>query len=862
MTLPAATRATVEALVRTHRQRADPDVETCRVIGVQARPEWQGPQSFPVEGETVRVAPCRSVLEVRVELADRADPDEWLVLVTDRDERDLGLDVMARLARRRLQSIDTWTAVAAAFNARTVDPAVRRTPDLASALLEHRPPSGYPPVVGTVLDRDTAWTALAERVLGVDGLDRDPAHAVLEWLASGNAAVGLAAISDSLADGWWGWLETHIGPVARFGRALATAGRPADAIALGLCGRVVLNADDVETAKVHGRFEQVVGAKLDDGSLTAVVEAAERAAQPRDLARAEAALRELDAVPLAARSNVLPAGFTARLATAAAALVAALEEPALGGEASAAVQACRSHREAATHEARLDALQMAIRLARRLGLPQLEEPRSLAEAAVWFASDSAAVDLGRARVWRGESEPSLAAAYVKLDGLLLALREAENERFGVLLADWLQSSSSDPRLVAVEDVLDNVVAPLASHGPVLLVVMDGLSWPTWAELAADLPRLGWDEVISEHAGSRLVGVATVPSATTFSRTSLLRGELRTGTAKDESKGFAEALAGKASGAPLFHKADLVPAAGGTVAPVVVEAIADIKRRVVGVVVNEIDDALAGGMQADRRFRIPEIGPLMTCLEAARNAGRICVITSDHGHVVEYEGEYRSSGGRAERWRPASDGVGEGEILLRGRRVLAGDGKVVAPWTERVRYSAGKSAGYHGGATPQEMLVPIAVLAGRGQAIPGWRAAAPLVPTWWDDDAPQPALVAPRPNTADTLLDPRLAEPQWVETLLRNPLYAAQRERHSRVAVDDERARRVLACLASRGDRSTMGAVAQALEMPEHRARGVVSGLRRVLAVDGFDVLVVTEDDLSLDRSLLFQQFGLGGAASE
>ena len=713
-----------------------------------------------------------------------------------------------------------------------------------------------------MLDRDTAWAAFAERVLGVTGIDRDPALAVLEWLASGDAAVGLAAVSDSLAEGWWAWLEAKIGAVAGFGRALAAAGRPADAIALGLCARLVLNADDVETAKVHGRFEQVVGTKLDDQSLAVVVEAAERSAQPRDLARAEAALRELDAVPLAARSDVLQAGFAARLAVAAAALTAAMEDPALIVEADAAVEACRIHRESAAHGARLEALEMAIRLARRLGLPQLGEPRSLAEAAVRFASDSSAVDFGRVRVWRGESAPSLAAAYRKLDELLLALREAENRRFGVLLADWLQSSSSDPRLVVVEDILDKVVAPLATGAPLLLVVMDGLSWPTWVELATDLPRLGWDEVISEHAGSRMVGVATVPSATTFSRTSLLSGDLRTGTAKDESKGFAEALAGKAAGASLFHKADLVPAAGGTVASVVLEAIADTKRRVVGVVINEIDDALAGGMQADQRFRIPEIGPLMSCLEAARNAGRICVITSDHGHVVEYEGEYRSSGGRAQRWRPASDGVDDGEILLRGRRVLAGDGEVVAPWTERVRYTSGKSAGYHGGATPQEMLVPIAVLAPRGQVTPGWRAAAPLVPDWWEDDAPQPVPVAARPATAENLLDPRLVEPEWVESLLANPLYAAQRERHTRVAVDDERARRVLACLASRGGRATMVAVAQSLEMPEHRARGVVSGLRRVLAVDGFDVLVVTGDDLMLDRSLLFQQFGLGGASGQ
>jgi len=38
----------------------------------------------------------------------------------------------------------------------------------------------------------------------------------------------------------------------------------------------------------------------------------------------------------------------------------------------------------------------------------------------------------------------------------------------------------------------------------------------------------------------------------------------------------------------------------------------------------------------------------------------------------------------------------------------------------------------------------------------------------------------------------------------------------------------------------------------------LAGLRHVLAVDGFDVLSVHEDDVALDHRLLAQQFGLGG----
>jgi hypothetical protein len=73
--------------------------------------------------------------------------------------------------------------------------------------------------------------------------------------------------------------------------------------------------------------------------------------------------------------------------------------------------------------------------------------------------------------------------------------------------------------------------------------------------------------------------------------------------------------------------------------------------------------------------------------------------------------------------------------------------------------------------------------------------------------------------------------------------------------------RILSVLALRGDRATIVAVAKALDVPEYRARGMLSGLRRVLAVDGFDVLAVHDDDVVLDRALLFQQFSLGTAAT-
>ena len=69
----------------------------------------------------------------------------------------------------------------------------------------------------------------------------------------------------------------------------------------------------------------------------------------------------------------------------------------------------------------------------------------------------------------------------------------------------------------------------------------------------------------------------------------------------------------------------------------------------------------------------------------------------------------------DRWRRGAEAPGADEIVVGGGRVLAPGGlaRVILPWSEGVRY-AGKKNGYHGGATPQEVLVP-AGRAGAGGA---------------------------------------------------------------------------------------------------------------------------------------------------
>ena len=131
------------------------------------------------------------------------------------------------------------------------------------------------------------------------------------------------------------------------------------------------------------------------------------------------------------------------------------------------------------------------------------------------------------------------------------------------------------------------------------------------------------------------------------------------------------------------------------------------------------------------MRIDEIGPLRACLTAALKSGRTVIVTADHGHVVDYDVQYRRSPKSGERSRPATgEAPGDGEILLEGPRVLLPTNRAIVPWTERVRYATGRSAGYHGGVSLQEMVVPISILIPAGTKVKGLDRATDVMPDWW------------------------------------------------------------------------------------------------------------------------------------
>jgi PglZ domain len=135
------------------------------------------------------------------------------------------------------------------------------------------------------------------------------------------------------------------------------------------------------------------------------------------------------------------------------------------------------------------------------------------------------------------------------------------------------------------------VAPLANRslGGVLFIVMDGMSFPVWRELSSDLREHGWMEWTQVNGPSWQSALAVLPSATSFSRSSLLCGELICGAQNIEKRGFQEFVDFRSGKPVLFHK-DEVGSSGADLSESLRLAVSKNDSKVVGVVLNVIDES--------------------------------------------------------------------------------------------------------------------------------------------------------------------------------------------------------------------------------------------------------------------------------
>jgi hypothetical protein len=295
------------------------------------------------------------------------------------------------------------------------------------------------------------------------------------------------------------------------------------------------------------------------------------------------------------------------------------------------------------------------------------------------------------------------------------------------------------------------------------------------------------------------------------------------------------------------------------------------RRIVGVVVNVVADSLEGPEQLSIQWSLRSISVLQALLSEARDAGRVVILASDHGHVLDHASKLSRKTESADRWRTpsAETTVAADELLVMGSRVLAENGQVICPTSETVRYTSNRRLGYHGGLTAQECVAPIAVLAPALMDIEGWEVQPVSPPDWWFEGEAVPVTERPKARKAQMpktkqrnkptlpLFETPADQADWIDALLASEVFAEQMETFAG-RLKREQVEQYLRVLADRNLVLLKSAFAQRIGVSALRVDGLIASLQRVLNVESYAVLSVdSSQTIRLNLQLLREQFRLG-----
>ncbi len=839
----------------------------------------------------MRLVWCPSQLAMREQLVEQQLMEHQggsrrLVLLSPFNASQMAKDLLARLWANEPRHISPWRTLQQLLRVAQIDPRLtgKGYRWIAETLLDCHDRYRSRIRFGEVLDFDQAWRALAIGLLDY----QEPAvdlESLLNWSLQAGAAERAAAAPEPVVEHLNGWLGPRLGETAALIQLLWRQGHAGALVSIGLACDLLYDPEqrlDQAIFQARGAFRErylggaAIGEEVLAGfgqrardSIRRQLSQGERSRLAGALGQAEQALASLDAMALVARSDLLIGAFEQRLNGFAEALAQALKgKRDKTAELGAALEALRRHQLAEVRKDQVGAAELAVRLCGWLTRVSLES-KGVTELIRGFVADGGFVDWARSRIWAGDEHEAVSQAYGLLLKKVTERREGMNQRLGAQLDAIARGDRLGAGIWPVEQALDGVIAPLAKQHPLLLLVLDGMSQAVYRELADDLLRRHWVELQRSDAEGPECLIAALPSITRISRYALLAGKLGEGGSGDEKKAFSghSGLRGVCSTKfppRLFHKADLQQEGSGALSSNVRELIAGSEHRVIGAVINAIDDQLSSNAQLAIRWGVESISLLRHILEAARESGRMVILTSDHGHVLDHDMKYRKSSGDAERFRSADEKPSADEVLVEGERVVLPGQRVLLPWSERVRYGKQKM-GYHGGASLQELAIPFGVFrnAGETEVIDGWQEAPRQEPSWWrlqkevetPESKPAPTVIPPsKPSSGkkakqegqmgDLFEQPPAApsaeaEPQdWIEALLNSPVYAEMKARAGRVTIREEQLRQLLQLLQAGGGQQMPAAIAEQLNLPAIRANGFLAGAQKVLNVDGYAVLTI------------------------
>jgi hypothetical protein len=874
-------------------------------FGLHVASSIEGPSVVEFGFGVAQVLRADNVFQIREALLTAEEKNDKILLLTHLQQGDLGQDVVARLARSRLFPFNHVASLCSLFKAKELDRSICE-PGIAHALLEYSPRDGYPPVSAGVLDAGTVWNAVCRHVFEMG--DREPdLVTLLLWATEDSGPQRYVNATDEVKSSLRIRLHSRLGEVADSILQIVDSGAGKDAVALAVACQVVFGRDgqDIHEAaavrleKYHcdRPISKSVGRLLGDLATDAILDL-DRRDDPRSaqvhLERADKLLELLGCGEYSFRNQLSRGSYEQRIRHFGQKL-----QKAIASLNEGSIADCERHQETiAEHRigkqrrnsGQVTRTEMAVRLVRWLNS---EKPNagSFGEQSVAYVKELAFADWARESICRGENLTELSNAYLALNKAVSQRQRDFAKEFAEGLADWCSGGSTGIGVFGVEHVLEHIVSKvIAQKNRVLMIVLDGMSWAVCHELMEDVRQDHWFESTLDDAG-RIPApiIATVPSETRFSRTTLLSGELTDGNASTESRNFKQNAALNCvshRGKPpvLFHKSEITDGARGPVSEALSNAILDDKQNVVGVVINAVDDRLANAQQIVDRWTIDRINPLGALLRLARDSGRVVILASDHGHVWHQADAAHEPDTEGSRWRQAEGDPIDGETVIGGDRVIPAD-RLIVPWSEAIHYKR-KQHGYHGGATPQEMVCPLVILTDKSSGYSGLVECAYSKPEWWSR-APlaSPVEVEPvvqvtvpsRPpvlfdkleltpeaapsvkSTASAKIDARpAAAVDWIQQLLNSPAFKDQKAKVRRHPLADDTVRSCLEALAANGEIMTPVAFANAARIPVARLDGVMSILQRLLNVDGYEIITMdrTENRVELRVAKLRRQFDI------
>ncbi len=482
-------------------------------------------------------------------------------------------------------------------------------------------------------------------------------------------------------------------------------------------------------------------------------------------------------------SRLLPIGFEARLDKLAKRLAAGAVI------SSKAVEELGSYRSATTTEVQV--IEEMARLSRWLVEPSPENAGVLNQIRQ-YQSHGAFADLAMRKLLAARAKTKF--FQTKVRDLLVRCREerdAENLRFATTLASGYEKALFAERLYPLHRISHELLRPGLRQGESFyLVVLDGCSYPVFLELLKELANdqdraLGLQPPDGDTVARCLPSLAPLPSITSHARGALFLGDVpkdkliaetkyrQQAEPTTDKKRFAQNDDLGSSERVLFLKGDLADSGSA-----LFSALEDSSYRVVAAVFNAVDDQIgSANTGAQVRVRLEQVTALKGSLDTALAAGRRVLLTADHGHTPFIDKSLRCSGKAPSRFveLAADEEVPEGflEIDLGGLGTSSGHlggarGRTAFAWRSGVYRGRQPHAGFHGGCSLEEMVVPLAWLVKGGlQAdLPGWWSRAEPEPERPVEQVTEPTRDQPTdkdlPSEEPVAEGPPVEDPDAVE----------------------------------------------------------------------------------------------------